>query len=137
MDDVFYSMNYPKSLDRQYFNKYFKKLILIDKKDSIRTASMITILSIIHCIKSINKKFNKVILTGGGRKNLFLYNHLKKRLLNENIQLTLIDKYGIDGDMLESQMFGYLAVRSYRKLPLSTPTTTGVKKPVSGGILYK
>ena len=79
----------------------------------------------------------KIILTGGGRKNLFIYNNLKKKLLKENIQLTLIDKYGIDGDMLESQMFGYLAVRSYRKLPLSTPTTTGVKKTVSGGILYK
>ena len=33
-------------------------------------------------------------------------------------------------------MFGYLAVRSIKKLPLSLPTTTGVKKPISGGIKY-
>ena len=38
--------------------------------------------------------------------------------------------------MLEAQMFGYLAVRSIKKLPLSLPSTTGVKKPKTGGIMY-
>ncbi len=137
LNDDFYSLNYPKSLDRQYFNKYFNKLTSINSKDSIHTGSMITILSITNCIKSINKKFKKIILTGGGRKNLFVYNSLKRILSREKIQLSIIDKYGLNGDMIESQMFGYLAVRSHKKLPLSIPTTTGVKKPMSGGILYK
>jgi anhydro-N-acetylmuramic acid kinase len=39
----------------------------------------------------------------------------------------------LDGDMLEAQAFGYLAVRVARGLPLSAPTTTGVAKPVTGG----
>ena len=137
LKDDFYNLKYPKSLDRQYFNKYFHNLTKIDKKDSINTASMLTILSIINTIKTTKKKFKKIILTGGGRKNLFIYNYLKSRLIKQKIQLSVIDKYGINGDMVESQMFGYLAARSFKKLPLSTPTTTGVKKSISGGILYK
>jgi anhydro-N-acetylmuramic acid kinase len=37
--------------------------------------------------------------------------------------------------MIEAQMFAYLAVRSVKKLPLSLPSTTGVKKAKSGGII--
>lgn len=33
-------------------------------------------------------------------------------------------------------MFGYLAVRSIKKLPLSLPTTTGVYSATTGGIKY-
>jgi len=136
-EDNFFKLNYPKSLDREYFKKYFQKLININKYDSIHTASIMTILGIIHCFNLSNMKFKKIILTGGGRKNLFLYYNLNKNLLKKKIKLTLIDKYGINGDMLEAQMFGYLAVRSFRKLPISIPTTTGVKTPITGGFLYK
>ena len=38
--------------------------------------------------------------------------------------------------MIESQMFAYLAVRSLKKLNISHPSITGVKKPISGGKLY-
>ena len=137
LNDDFYNLNYPKSLDRQYFNKYFELLSSIDKKDSIHTASTITVLSIMNCVNSISKKIKQIILTGGGRKNLFIFNSLKRKLSKEKIELTIIDKYGLNGDMIESQMFGYLAVRSYKKLPLSSPSTTGVKKTISGGVLYK
>jgi len=55
----------------------------------------------------------------------------------KNIKVSLIDKYGFNGDLIESQMFAYLAVRSIKKLPISIPSTTGVNHPISGGILYK
>ena len=67
----------------------------------------------------------------------------KKKLNVENSQpilfsekLVSIDDFGIDGDFLESQAFAYLAVRSYLNLPISFPTTTGVKKPCSGGVIF-
>jgi anhydro-N-acetylmuramic acid kinase len=47
-----------------------------------------------------------------------------------------IDQFGYNGDLLEAQMFAYLAVRSLKKLPLSTPNTTGVNKSITGGYLY-
>jgi len=75
----------------------------------------------------------KTILCGGGRKNKFLVNIIK----SYNKDVKLIDDYGIDGDFVESQAFGYLAIRSYLKLPISFPETTGCKKSCSGGILVK
>ena len=48
-----------------------------------------------------------------------------------------IDTFAIDGDFVESQAFGYLAVRSYLKLPISFPDTTGCKKPTTGGKIIK
>ena len=54
----------------------------------------------------------------------------------KNIKLSLIDTYGFNGDLIESQMFSYIAVRSIKKLTLSDKNTTGVKKKITGGKLY-
>ena len=48
-----------------------------------------------------------------------------------------VEAVGWDGDCLEAQCFGYLAVRSLRGLPLSLPTTTGVPHPMPGGELWR
>ena len=48
-----------------------------------------------------------------------------------------IDTFAIDGDFVESQAFAYLAIRSFLKLPISFPETTGCKKPVTGGKIIK
>ena len=48
----------------------------------------------------------------------------------------VIDNW-IDGDFVESQAFAYLAIRSYLKLPISYPETTGVNKPSTGGVVVK
>ena len=78
-------------------------------------------------------QFVDLILCGGGRKNKFLVEKLKKE--TENVKM--IDDYGIDGDFVESQAFAYLAIRSYLKLPISFPETTGCKKPCTGGVIVK
>ena len=52
-------------------------------------------------------------------------------------KIKLIDTIGIDGDFIESKAFAYLAIRSYLKLPISFPETTGCVKPCTGGILVK
>ena len=53
------------------------------------------------------------------------------------VPVLLIDDYGIDGDFIESQAFAYLAIRSYLKLPISFPETTGVDEPCTGGVIVK
>ena len=86
-------------------------------------------------ISAIKEKYlNKfdIILCGGGRKNNFLIEKLKK-----SISLKLIDDYGVNGDFIESQAFAYLGIRSFLGLPISYPETTNVKKPCTGGILVK
>ena len=76
---------------------------------------------------------HRFILCGGGRKNDFLIERISQRLPATE----LIDDYGIDGDFIESQAFAYLAIRSYLKLPISFPSTTGVSKPCTGGVIVK
>ena len=46
-----------------------------------------------------------------------------------------VEAEGWNGDALEAQCFGFLAVRVRRGLPLSLPTTTGVPHPMAGGRL--
>ena len=53
------------------------------------------------------------------------------------VPVLLIDDYGLDGDFIESQAFAYLAIRSYLKLPISFPETTGCEKSCTGGIIIK
>ena len=104
-------------------------------KDGAATLTLYTAnLFISHFkISSMFKEKFKTILCGGGRKNKFLVNIIK--LWNKDVKL--IDDYGIDGDFVESQAFAYLAVRSYLKLPISFPETTGCKKPITGGKIIK
>ena len=54
-----------------------------------------------------------------------------------NISLDLIDKYNLNGDYIESQAFGYLAIRSFLNLPISFPKTTGCETPTLGGKMVK
>ena len=81
-------------------------------------------------------KLWKVLVCGGGRKNLTLIERIKFKTL-KNFIIQPIDDYGVDGDFIESQAFAYLAIRSYLKLPISFPSTTGCKEPVTGGIINK
>ena len=80
----------------------------------------------------------KYLICGGGRKNIFLIKCIKNYLLNKNnIILDLCEKYDLNGDYIESQAFGYIAIRSFLKLPLSFPKTTGCNFPTTGGKIVK
>ena len=72
------------------------------------------------------------LVTGGGRHNPVLMAELRRRLA---ANVDVVESVGLDGDALEAQAFGWLAVRSLRGLPLAVPATTGVRRPLSGGVL--
>ena len=75
------------------------------------------------------------LVCGGGRKNKYLINILRDNLKIKKLES--IDEYGLYGDFIESQAFGYLAIRSYLGLPITFPNTTGCKEPTTGGVLIK
>ena len=122
-----------KSYDTNDFDISFVKGLSLE--DGAATLTYYTA-NLLNTFFLANKKLKikeKIILCGGGRKNKFLVGIIK----NHNNEIKLIDDYGIDGDFVESQAFAYLAIRSYLKLPISFPNTTGVKKPCAGGIIIK
>jgi len=120
-----------KSFDTKYFDFSFVEDLSLE--DGAATLTEFTVRIIISSIKAANRYKENIILCGGGRKNSFLVDKLKE----ESNRIKLIDEYKIDGDFVESQAFAYLAIRSYLKLPISFPETTGVTKPSTGGVIFK
>jgi anhydro-N-acetylmuramic acid kinase len=120
-----------QSFDTKYFDSSFVNNLSLE--DGLATLTEFTAKIIISAIKAGNRYKEKIILCGGGRKNGFLV----ERLRIDSNRIKLIDEYKIDGDFVESQAFAYLATRSFLKLPISFPETTGVHKPCTGGIILK
>ena len=136
----FNSISYNKSLDIKDFDISFVRGLSLE--DGCATVTNFTADLISEGIKySKNKNdytSNKYLVCGGGRKNIYLIESIKKYLSdNQQISIDLIDQLNYDGDFIESQAFGYLAIRSFLKLPISFPSTTGCNMPVSGGIIAK
>ncbi len=99
------------------------------------TAKIITA-NINYLLKRFNKKGIKIILCGGGRKNISLIKQIQ-HYSEKNLSFHKSEDYDLNGDFIESQAFGYLAIRSILSLPISFPSTTGCSAPCSGGEIIK
>ena len=137
--DNFELKDYKKSLDIKDFDLSFVKGLSLE--DGCTTVTKFTAFLIAKGIEHIsnfrNSGIGHFLLTGGGRKNSFLISCIYQELDEKKIKLENIDYYKFDGDFIESQAFGYLAIRSYLKLPISFPKTTNCKKPTIGGVVNK
>lgn len=130
---------FEKSLDIKDFDVSFAKGLSLE--DGCATLTEFTANLIARGIEYINK-FNdslpmENLICGGGRKNNSLIKSINKNLMLTRNKLKNIDEYGLDGDFIESQAFGYLAIRSFLKLPISFPRTTRCKSATVGGLLNK
>ncbi len=129
--------NYKKSLDVKDFDIFFAKGLSLENGAATITnfTARLIIDGMNYTHKISQSSMNKWIVCGGGRKNRYLLENIKNNF--EKISIELIDQYEIDGDFVESQAFAYLAIRSFLKLPISFPDTTGCKKPSTGGVIVK
>ncbi len=135
----FFNTPLPKSLDRNEFNDFTKEIKLLTTEDGAATLACLTATSISYSLKILPKKISKIILTGGGRKNLFicqlLENDFKLKVIN--IDECKLNGHKLDGDFIEAEAMAFIAARSFYKLPYTFPNTTGVKEAISGGVVYK
>ena len=128
LDNFFTKKNIDKrSLDINDFDISFARGLSLENGTATITEITAEILS-----KKILE--DNIYVCGGGRKNKFLIKRLEHKIYKT---IKNIDSLGIDGNYIESQAFAYLAIRSFLKLPISFPDTTGCKKPCSGGIIVK
>ncbi len=131
----FFSRPPPKSLDRLDFANILDTLTGKSPADGAATLTAFTAHSIALGIKTaIRKKPKQIILCGGGRHNTTLRQMLAAQV---NIPIVACEEHGWQGNALEAQAFAWLAVRSVKGLPLSLPTTTGVRAPQKGGQLFR
>ena len=121
----------PKSLDRNAFDP--APVDRLSPEDGAATLVAFTAEAARHACAHMRAAPLRWLVTGGGRHNPALMDALSERL---GVPCDPVESVGWQGDALEAQAFGYLAVRSRRGLPLSLPRTTGVPRPLSGGVLH-
>jgi anhydro-N-acetylmuramic acid kinase len=134
MADEYFKRPAPKSLDRNAFHARASAVEGLSDADGAATLTAFTVQSIAAALAHVPQVPRRWLVAGGGRHNTAMMQAMAAQL---QCAVEPIEVLGHDGDGLEAQLFGYLAVRSIKGLPLSFPTTTGVPVPLSGGVLVR
>lgn len=132
MNHDFFMRQPPKSLDRNAWN--VKNADNLPTKDALATLTYFTVRANIKAREFFPVQPETWYVTGGGRRNPVIMQSLQMGL---GLPVKPVEDLGWNGDALEAEGFAYLGVRGMLELPISLPTTTGVAKPLSGGVLYK
>lgn len=120
----------PKSLDR---NTFFWDLVeWMSLEDGAATLTAMTAEAVALGLRLVPEKPLRIIACGGGRNNAALVEMIAQRT---GVEVVRAEAVGLDGDSLEAEAWAYMAVRSQLGLPLTYPGTTGVREPLSGGLI--
>ena len=132
MASEFFDRPPPKSLDRNDFP--ISAIDGLDVADGAATLTAFTVASVAAARRHLPGGPRRWLVTGGGRHNVAIMQGLALAL---GVPVEPVETAGWEGDALEAQCFAFLAQRSLRGLPLSLPSTTGVPRPLPGGIVYR
>ncbi len=132
MEHRYLKFDYPKSTGREIlgdkYSLYLIKKYRVDKvsaKDFIHTLSCFTAKSIVYGINKIDGVVDKIIVAGGGAKNLFIMDKLKEY---SKLPIITYDDYGFNSDYKEAVAFVVLGDRTLKQLSSNLPSVTGAKK---------
>ena len=134
----FFARPPPKSLDRNAFRHWVAeegRLAGKSTEDGAATLTAISAAAVAHAAAVLPRAPASWIVAGGGTRNPTLMRMLAERLAPAGVETA--GAVGWSADALEAQAFAYLAVRSLKRLPLTFPTTTGVPRPLTGGLLAR
>lgn len=128
LDLPWFDASPPKSLDRDDFD--IAAVRTLSPSDGAATLTAFTAETIRLALGHV-PPLARLLVTGGGRHNPTLMAMIEART---GVRTAPVEAVGWNGDALEAEAFGWLAVRSSRGLPLSWPETTGVPQPLTGGV---
>lgn len=128
----FFATAAPKSLDRNAFDTSL--LDGLSPEDGAATLTRFTAATIAGGADLVPEPPRIYIICGGGRLNPTLMRDLRNMI---QVPVIAAEDAGFNGDSMEAEAWGYLAVRSLRGLPITFPGTTGAPQPLSGGLLAK
>ena len=133
LEHGFFGEPCPKSLDRNAFA--FANIGLPDFSvaDGAATLSALTAASVARIVPHLPAPPRAWIVAGGGARNPTLMRMLAERLKPATVETA--DAVGWSSQSIEAQAFAYLAVRVRNGLPLTFPSTTGIKQPMRGGLI--
>jgi anhydro-N-acetylmuramic acid kinase len=119
----------PKSLDRNAFT--LDAIAELSTEDGAATLAAFTAQTIAKAREFLPQEPELWIVAGGGRLNRAIMGCLAERVHHAVVPA---EAANINGDSLEAEAWAYLAVRSDKGLPITFPGTTGVSKPLTGGV---
>ncbi|RMF16757.1 MAG: anhydro-N-acetylmuramic acid kinase [Alphaproteobacteria bacterium] len=131
LDHPFFDRVPPKSLDRHDFS--IEALAGVGVEDGAATLTAFTAAAVARGLDLLPARPRRLWVAGGGRRNPALMAALGKRL---DCPVAPVEELGLDGDALEAQAFGWLAVRALDRRPVTWPTTTGARAPMPAGRLF-
>jgi anhydro-N-acetylmuramic acid kinase len=131
LDNPFFEAAYPKSLDRNAFS--YQPAADLSTEDGAATLTAFTAEAIARGVRLAGGA-DRIVVCGGGSHNRTILAMIAER---SGLDTTTATELGWAGDFIEAEAFAYLAARSLAGLPLSFPTTTGVPRPMPGGIIAR
>ncbi|HXQ83709.1 MAG TPA: anhydro-N-acetylmuramic acid kinase [Xanthobacteraceae bacterium] len=123
----------PKSLDRNDCRGWVGAAL--DDRSVEDGAATLTAAAVARIVPLLPRAPKTWIVAGGGARNPTLMRMLAQRLAPARVETG--HEAGWSVDSLEAQALAYLAVRSIRGLPITLPATTGVPRPLTGGVLAR
>jgi anhydro-N-acetylmuramic acid kinase len=127
----YFALPPPKSLDRNDFARFAQ--LEVSLEDGAATLTALTAAAVAAVVPRLPRPPRSWIVAGGGARNPTLMQMLAARLAPAPVEAA--DALGWSADAMEAQAFGLLAVRRLAALPITFPETTGVKSPLTGGVL--
>ncbi|MDP6405289.1 MAG: anhydro-N-acetylmuramic acid kinase [Alphaproteobacteria bacterium] len=132
LDHEYFFRKPPKSLDRNDFS--LDPLEGLSPADGAATLTAFTARAVALAVRHFPVQARRWLCCGGGRHNPQIMAALAEAL---GVLVEPVEAVGWRGDALEAEAFAFLALRSLAGLPLSLPMTTGVARPLSGGVLFR
>ncbi len=129
LDDPWFDRPLPKSLDRDAFST--DPVLALPVENALATLAAFTAASLAKGI-TVAGGADTIVVSGGGAHNPVILGMLAEA---SGAAVRRASDLGWEGDFVEAQAFAYLAARSIAGLPLSLPETTGVPRPMPGGVL--
>jgi anhydro-N-acetylmuramic acid kinase len=134
MDHPYFSRPGPKSLDRLDFGRALAASGVEALSPADGAATLVAFTAAAVAASPLPAPPRRWLVTGGGRHNPTIMLALQSRLA---APVDPVEAVGWNGDALEAQCFGFLAVRVLRGMPTSFPGSTGVPAPLCGGVMVR
>ena len=137
LDDVYFHLPAPKSIDKAYFSEHWLSSFLrpSDASQDIQaTLVALTAVTIAQAIKASECGLTRAVLCGGGVHNETLMNAIRAQL--PDVQIDSTAAFGVNPDFLEAMMFAWFADKTLNNVPLDLTRITGAKHPAILGAIY-
>jgi anhydro-N-acetylmuramic acid kinase len=137
----FFHLPPPKSTGRELFGWEYLQQCLKDAEeyqlssaDLLATLTELTVASIVHSYRTFLPQMpQKVLLCGGGCRNLYLKQRLQMHL---ELPVLTTDEVGLSADFKEAIAFAILAYWRQQGIPGNLPSVTGARQAVLLGEIY-